>query len=51
MELRMIKEGQIKSCEACGNGNLSIALDLGVHPLCDDLIPIGDSCICEENYI
>tara|TARA_B110000008_G_scaffold217618_1_gene217246 strand:+ start:99 stop:1349 length:1251 start_codon:yes stop_codon:yes gene_type:complete len=47
MELRMIKAGQIKSCEACGNGNLSIALDLGVHPLCDDLIPIGDSRICE----
>ena len=30
----------IKLCEVCGNKNLIEVLDLGNHPLCDDLIPI-----------
>ncbi len=33
---------QIKDCEVCGSSQLSHVLDLGHHPLCDDLIPIGD---------
>ena len=33
---------QIDSCEVCGNGNLKESLNLGLHPLCDDLKVIGD---------
>ena len=38
----------ITSCEVCGNNTLISVLDLGLHPLCDDLIPIGDSTSCIE---
>ena len=31
----------IKKCEVCGSAKLKKVLDLGNHPLCDDLIPIG----------
>lgn len=34
---------KINSCEVCGNQNLTPVLDLGSHPICDELIPIGDS--------
>ena len=34
---------KIKPCEVCGNKNLTELLDLGNHPLCDDLIPIGSN--------
>jgi len=30
-----------KACEVCGNKNLEEVLNLGEHPLCDDLIAIG----------
>ena len=30
----------IKCCEVCGNKNLESVLNLGLHPLCDDLIEI-----------
>lgn len=33
---------QITGCEVCGAQNLSHVLDLGRHPLCDDLIAVGD---------
>ena len=39
---------EITSCEVCGNPNLRSVLDLGNHPLCDDLVPIGDSRVCKE---
>lgn len=39
---------EIKSCEVCGNDKLPTVLNLGSHPLCDDLIPIGDSHTCRE---
>ena len=32
----------ITSCEVCNSQNLKPVLDLGTHPLCDDLIPIGN---------
>jgi hypothetical protein len=32
----------VSKCEVCGNNELHNVLDLGCHPLCDDLIPIGD---------
>ena len=40
---------EIKSCEVCGNDKLKPVLDLGDHPLCDDLILIGESRVC-KNY-
>lgn len=39
---------EINHCEVCGNKNLRSVLNLGKHPLCDDLIPIGNKRICKE---
>lgn len=39
---------EITSCEICDNKNLTSILDLGFHPLCDDLVVLGDSRICKE---
>jgi len=39
---------EIRHCEVCGNKSLSAALDLGRHPMCDDLVPIGDARVCRE---
>ena len=39
---------QIDRCEVCGNDDLAPALDLGLHPLCDDLVPLGESRQCRE---
>ncbi|WP_246740574.1 class I SAM-dependent methyltransferase [Bradyrhizobium sp. LCT2] len=39
---------EIKSCEVCGNDKLVPVLDLGLHPLCDDLVAVGDSRQCRE---
>ena len=33
----------ITSCEVCGNNDLVDVLNLGLHPLCDDLVEIGDA--------
>ncbi len=38
----------INSCEVCGNKDLTPVLDLGFHPICDDLIPNGSSYVNEE---
>lgn len=38
----------IDSCEVCGNIELQEVLDLGLHPLCDDLIPLSSDQHCEE---
>ena len=38
----------ITGCEVCGNSNLVKVIDLGLHPLCGDLIKIGRHDICEE---
>jgi SAM-dependent methyltransferase len=38
----------INTCEVCGNKTLTPVLDLGLHPLCDDLVPINDDRLCEE---
>lgn len=32
-------------CEVCGSINLQEVLDLGKHPLCDDLIPEGSTAV------
>lgn len=38
----------ITSCEVCGNERLSDVLNLGLHPMCDDLVAVGDSRVCKE---
>jgi len=44
----MRQPNEISSCEVCGNLSLTAVLDLGCHPLCDDLVPVGDSRVCKE---
>ncbi len=39
---------QITSCEVCGNERLTSVLDLGMHPMCDDLVRVGDTKVCRE---
>ena len=39
---------EINTCEVCGETNLVPMLDLGMHPLCDDLLPIGVKEVCKE---
>jgi SAM-dependent methyltransferase len=39
---------EITSCEVCGNTHLRPAIDLGRHPMCDDLVAIGDGRMCRE---
>jgi hypothetical protein len=41
----------IENCEVCGSSDLRKALNLGRHPLCDDLVPIGDSRVPENHPI
>ena len=38
----------ITNCEVCGNNQLTEVLNLGDHPLCDDLISVGDDRVCQE---
>lgn len=33
---------RIRKCELCNGTRLEAVLDLGAHPMCDDLIPVGD---------
>jgi hypothetical protein len=39
---------EIDHCEVCGNRTLNPVLDLGAHPMCDDLVAIGDPRTCIE---
>ena len=39
---------KITECEVCENEHLKKVLDLGNHPLCDDLIPMGEERSCKE---
>ena len=38
-------------CEVCGNKDLVRVLDMGMHPLCDDLIPVESDEVCAEHPI
>ncbi|MCV3243692.1 class I SAM-dependent methyltransferase [Mesorhizobium sp. ZC-5] len=38
----------ITRCEVCGSSELRDVLDLGNHPLCDDLVPVGDERVPVE---
>ncbi|MGH9364107.1 MAG: class I SAM-dependent methyltransferase [Thermoanaerobaculia bacterium] len=35
-------------CEVCANSSLTPVLNLGSHPMCDDLVPVGDVRVCQE---
>lgn len=39
---------EIISCEVCGNNKLESVLNLGSHPMCDDLVVVGDERVCNE---
>lgn len=39
---------EITTCEVCSNSHLRPAINLGAHPMCDDLVPIGDTRVCKE---
>jgi hypothetical protein len=39
---------EIVSCEVCGNTRLHTVIDLGLHPMCDDLVPTGADYVCKE---
>ena len=39
---------EINICEVCGNDKLVSVLDLGMHPMCDDLVSVGDNRVCRE---
>ncbi len=39
---------EISRCEVCGSESLTSVLDLGEHPMCDDLVPVGDGRKCNE---
>lgn len=39
---------EIHICEVCQNTNLKSVLNLGLHPLCDDLIKVGNDSVSTE---
>ena len=39
---------KLSQCEICGNKKLDNVLNLGTHPLCDDLVKIGSTRKCNE---
>jgi hypothetical protein len=39
---------QISSCEVCGSSNLHTVLNLGQHPMCDDLVHKDENRQCKE---
>lgn len=44
----MNKFNEINGCEVCDNKEIISVLDLGMHPMCDDLIKVGDERINDE---
>lgn len=39
---------EIHRCEVCGTVALQSVLDLGTHPMCDDLVSAGERRICRD---
>lgn len=39
---------EINKCEVCGNNKINPVLNLGMHPMCDDLVPLDDQRVCKE---
>lgn len=42
------KINEIQRCEVCESEALTSVLDLGEHPMCDDLVSVGDGRICNQ---
>jgi len=40
---------ELKSCDVCGEASLGASIDLGEHPLQDDLVSIGEARECEKH--
>jgi hypothetical protein len=38
---------KIKNCGVCQGTKLIYALNLGMHPMCDDIVEANDSRICK----
>ncbi len=38
----------ISRCEICDNEDLVSVLDLGMHPMCDDLVKVDDEKVCSD---
>ncbi len=38
----------INTCEVCANNELESVLNLGSHPMCDDLVAVDEDRICRE---
>jgi len=39
---------EIRICEVCEGVSLEPVLNLGEHPMCDDLVRVGDDRVCKE---
>lgn len=39
---------RVTTCEVCDASVLEPVLNLGAHPLCDDLVPVGKPDVCNE---
>jgi hypothetical protein len=48
MNSTTVLANEIDHCEVCGSRTLAPALDLGAHPMCDDLVAIGNARTCAE---
>src|SRR5260370_40658040 len=48
MNSKAAPANQIDPCDVCGNRALVSVLDLGAHPMCDDLVAIGSPRVCTE---
>jgi SAM-dependent methyltransferase len=48
MEGHMGNVREVAACEVCGSGQLASVLNLGPHPMCDDLVRLGESRRCRE---
>lgn len=48
LTLRSDETTSISRCEVCGNSRLEDVLDLGNHPMCDDLVAVGDDRVPAE---
>ena len=38
----------VSTCEVCHNDQLVQVLDLGLNPMCDDLVAVGENRVCRE---
>ncbi len=47
--MNIIKENlSVTTCEVCGQPLETSVLNLGLHPMCDDLVEVGSTRICKE---